>query len=144
MTDLIPQDKDIIPSNKFFIGEREIVLETMCAYKVSTILALVTRVSDELQLPTLLMPMMGLSRSGSDEEAVKLAASLLPKLFTVAPEALVRATATAIVSNAELEKLFKQPGAIAARVEDDMAWLWMHATADQICDLASACLDLAE
>ncbi len=132
----LPGDKNAVEQVTYVIGEKTITLEALCTYKVEQIMALLTQFSDIVNLTGIVDSL------SAQQPAGPAVLSALPKLFTHAPELLVRAVAICLVSNSDLETLFGQgPGDVEARVTQEMKFLRFRANPTQTVELAGLYLE---
>ncbi len=126
------------PPQTYVIGSKTFALTDLSFYQTSQIIALLTRAADELKLQELLLPLLGLARSQSNDEALAVALTLLPRFFEAAPQTILRAVALALVPAAELEALFKSgPAPLNARLDETIAFLNFYARPHQPLELAN-------
>lgn len=122
------------PQATYKIGEREIALEPMCAYKVAQILKALSKFADDVNLKDLVGT---LSAAQGDVDLLSTATTLLPRLMQTAPDALVKLLALSVIPNAELEVLFDAPGAIEKRIAVEEKFFNFRANSAQVAELAA-------
>jgi len=117
------------------IAGRTFSPEPMCAYKVAHILKALSRFSDDIKIAEVIE---GLTAANGQMNIAQVAASFLPRLMVLAPDALVSLLALAVIPNEELMSLYKTPGAIDNRVADELLFFNFRATSGEIAELATA------
>lgn len=136
----IPADKGLAGGPVWHIGDRTYKLEVACTYKLTQILGLLAKVSDEIKLPELLLSLR--PADGTAPDATKLFVAVLPHLFTRIPDTVLHAVGLFVIPNEELKGLYKTPNAIAERVDSEVEWLQFNAHGDDVVILATLCVRL--
>lgn len=121
------------------IGERQIVLEEMCAFKVAQVLKVLSKFAEDVQLKDVIET---LALTQGNVNLVAAATTFLPRLLHIAPDALIQLLALAVIPNAELETLSDAPGAIEKRIASEAKFFNFRANAAQVAELASLCVPL--
>lgn len=123
-----------VAQGKYKIGEREIVPESMCAYKVAQIMKALSKFADDVNLKDLIG---AVSVTEGSVDLLAAITTLLPRLMQTAPDALIKMLALVVIPNTELEVLFDTPGAIEKRIAVEEKFFNFRASSAQIAELAT-------